>query len=112
MLKVNYTNNSINIIAKHINSLCIDDLELASKVASCKKTAEDCYDYIVKKARNYLKNKSGCIEDKIVFEWALHYFLEGGKPSDGDTEKVKPVKKVNKVIKKKEDKKYEQYTLF
>ena len=113
MLKTNYDNNSINLIAQHINSLCMEDLELASKVAACKKTAKDCYEYITTKAKEYLNHTNGCVEDKIVYEWALHFFLEEGNPSDAK-KVVKKVesKPVKKAAKKKEGKKYEQCTLF
>ena len=82
--------------------------------------------YITDEARKHLQGKSGAIEDKVVFGWAVHFYDENadvqevedtfkGKTvklkADGGYEEVKPVEKPKKAKKVKEPE-YEEISLF
>ena len=87
---------------------------------------DKCIKYITDEARKHLQGKSGAIEDKVVFGWAVHFYDENadvqevedtfkGKTvklkADGGYEEVKPVEKPKKAKKVKEPE-YEEISLF
>lgn len=90
------------------------DLNFKIKLEQTKADLNDCYNYIKKKAKSFEKNGCACIEDKKVYEWAVHFYDENGKPADfvNDNQKIEAktvvqsagVKK-SKLTKKKEVKK-------
>ena len=53
----------------------VSDL-LAEKINNGKKTLEGCWNYIVSEAKKKAVSNCACIEDREVFEWAIHYFEE------------------------------------
>lgn len=91
-----------------------------------------CLDYITSEAKKVLNGKSGAIEDKVVFGWAVHFYdeqievPEEKKPAivstptfegktvrlkaEGGYEEVKPTPK--KKDKKVKEKNYEEVSLF
>lgn len=59
---------------------------LAEKINSGKKTLADCWKFITECARKQAKNGCACIQDDVVFGWAVHFFEE-------DSIKPEPPKK-------------------
>lgn len=88
-----------------------DQLEKALKDPD--KSFEECWDYIMKKAKKHLNSKSGHVMPSVVFGWAVHYFTEPTdviedevgkiKKSKQEVEKSTEIKKISK-SKKTEDK--------
>lgn len=72
---------------------------LAEKINNGTKTMNGCMDFIRKQAKMEAKNGCACIEDVVVFGWAVHYFEEDDiKEAEKKVEKTtKPEKKVEKV---------------
>ena len=59
---------------------------LAEKINSGTKTLADCWKFITECARKQAKNGCACIQDDVVFGWAIHFFEE-------DSIKPEPPKK-------------------
>lgn len=59
---------------------------LAEKINSGKKTLADCWKFITECARKQAKDGCACIQDDVVFGWAIHFFEE-------DSIKPEPPKK-------------------
>ena len=49
---------------------------LAEKINAGNKTLSGCWDYIRSRAREQEQNQCACIEDAVVYGWAVHYFEE------------------------------------
>lgn len=49
---------------------------LVQRINSGTKTLEGCWKFIVAEARKKAVKGCACIEDKVVFGWAIHYFEE------------------------------------
>ena len=86
---------------------------LTEKINNGKKTLKGCAHYITGEARKQAKNGSACIEDSVVFGWAVHYFEEDAIPELGNYASfAKPqaqgvAPKVEKPVKVQETKKPE-----
>ena len=59
---------------------------LAEKINSGTKTLADCWKFITECARKQAKDGCACIQDDVVFGWAIHFFEE-------DSIKPEPPKK-------------------
>jgi len=59
---------------------------LAEKINSGAKTMDDCWNFIMKCAREQLHGRDGAIRSDVVFGWAVHFFEE-------DSIKPEPPKK-------------------
>ena len=79
---------------------------LAEKINSGTKTLADCWKFITECARKQAKNGCACIQDDVVFGWAIHFFEEDSikpeppkkeyinqKMPDGQTVRVEAKKK-------------------
>lgn len=67
-------NNTEKIVLNYLEKNASD--ELAEKINNGNKTLAGCWKYITNEAKEYLSNKSGAVEDDVVFGWAIHYFEE------------------------------------
>ncbi len=88
------------------------------------KSVDEMWRYITDQARKQSKNGSACIEDEVVYGWAVHYFDETNedlgihKKSDATQPSARPEPKVEQneatqpITKPKKEKEYEQQTLF
>lgn len=87
------TNDNERAIAEYLEANASD--ALAEKINTGKKDYAQCWQYIMKKAREHLKGHSGYIDPKIVFGWAVHFFEEDKIEEEMKDMKVeyKPVKK-------------------
>ena len=84
---------TLNLTAKNGNEkIILQYLEnnasevLAEKINSGKKTLADCWKFITECARKQAKDGCACIQDDVVFGWAVHFFEE-------DSIKPEPPKK-------------------
>ena len=87
---------------------------LVEKINSGIKTLAQCWNYIMAEARKQSTNGCACIEDKVVFGWATHFFeedeLKGEKynksyaPSTVKTSEAKKVEKYEEQIDKPKNK--------
>jgi hypothetical protein len=77
-----------------------DQLEKALKDPG--KTYENCWEYIMEKAKKHLNSKSGHVMPSIVFGWAVHYFTE---PNDVIEEEIGKIIKNKKPIEDLKDEK-------
>lgn len=68
------TNDNERAIAEYLEANASD--ALVEKINTSKKDYEQCWKYIMGKARKHLGGHSGYIEPKIVFGWAVHFFEE------------------------------------
>jgi hypothetical protein len=67
-----------------------DQLEKALKDPD--KTYEDCWDYIMARAKKHLNSKSGHVMPNIIFGWAVHYFTEPVDVIEDEVGKIKTTK--------------------
>lgn len=51
---------------------------LREKIKNGNKTMDGCWEFIMKEAKKQAKGNSACIEDQVVYGWAVHYFEEEG----------------------------------
>ena len=88
---------------------------LAERINQGNHDLQDCFDYIRNEARKQAVNGVAAIEDRQVYDWAVHYFEENGNPGDAPTDDApkaynvtgpKPVRIVREA--KKEEPKQEQ----
>ena len=106
--ELKYTSNN-DSFSKAIGNFLIEKMTDDKVLQKCyfdkKILLSDIVDYVVKQAQEYLKNKNGAIEDKVVFGWVLHYVQDNDKIKR-TTNKVKivtPDKPKAKVVKKQDD---------
>ena len=109
--------NEINLKAKTNNEEIIlaylnenASQMLAERINSGNKTLAQCWNYIMAEARKQATNGCACIEDKVVYGWATHFFEEDD--IDGEkynkTSAVAVTKTVTKTSEKKKVEKYEK----
>jgi len=87
--------------------------DLVARINKGKNEFKDCWSYIREQARAKAQNGCACIEDKVVYGWAIHFFEEDGKVKADAKEIIKPVpekketpkveEKPKKVVKPKSD---------
>ena len=98
---------------------------LAEKINSGTKTLADCWKFITECARKQAKNGCACIQDDLVFGWAIHFFEEDAikpeppkkeyinqKMPDGDTVRVEAKPKKPEPVEEKSELEKAQITLF
>ena len=87
------TSDNERAIAEYLEANASD--ALVEKINTGKKDYEQCWNYIMRKARVFLTGRSGYIDPKIVFGWAVHFFEEDKIEEEMKDMKVeyKPVKK-------------------
>ena len=85
-MKLNLTAQGDNqkIILQYLEENASD--VLVEKINSGTKTLQDCWNFITKCAKKEAKDGCACIQDEVVFGWAVHFFEE-------DSIKPEPPKK-------------------
>lgn len=96
---------------------------LAFKINKGTKTLQDCWKYIVSEAKKLATSGCACIDDPVVYGWAIHFFEEDSikapetsgeklcisskaeKPKAAEPKKdsAKPENKIEKKVEKKEE---------
>ena len=83
--------SAINLTAKTPNETIIlnylkenASLALVERINSGKKTLAECWKYITSEAKKKAKNGCACIEDRVVFGWAVHFFEEDDLKSEDE----------------------------
>lgn len=126
--------NMKECVAEHIQALCRKDATFARKTMHPKKSMINCFKYINRQAKEYVKQEMedngikqdndgyGCdVPDGIVYQWAEDYFNDPNAKEDTEKEEkfmpkpytgaAKPknaASKTKKPAKKKEEKRSEQ----
>lgn len=117
MARLNLTANTDNqkLVLAYLEENASDSL--VERINTKWKSLDDCWRYIVSRARRLAKNNCACISDTEVFGWAVHFFEEEGnmagekieKPvNTGSSAKVIPFDPVKPAAPKVEEKKPEQ----
>lgn len=89
--------NASDVLADKINNGVI--VERDGKILINKKTLDGFMNYATEEARKQAEKgaRSACIEDSVVFGWAIHYFeedsIEGTLYNEDGTEYKKPTPK-------------------
>jgi len=78
---------------------------LVERINAGNKTLAQCWNYIMAEARKQATNGCACIEDKVVYGWATHFFEEDD--IDGEKYNKSVAAKVTKSNEEKEVEKYE-----
>lgn len=82
------------IIQDYLDIRANEDETFAPMYAKPNKSIDRCCQYIMDKAKEFLRSKDGMIMDEVVFGWAVDYYdeddLEIDKPKP--TQAAKPVK--------------------
>jgi hypothetical protein len=110
--------NMKECVAGHIQELCQKDPAFARCVMHPKKSLINCFKYINRRAKDYLKNEmeeneieangvyGGDVPDETCYEWAEEYFRDPDAPEDIEKEdKFVPRPYVGRTVKKKTAKK-------
>ena len=85
-------------IKAHLDKMAQQDFAFAERYKLESKNLDSCCDYIRAQAKKQAKAGCACIEDSIVYGWAVHYYQE----DDIKVEKVKAKAVTPKVEKPKE----------
>lgn len=111
-LNLKAENSQEKIVKQYLESNVSNTL--ADKINNGEKTLSGFFKYAKDLAKKEAKDGVACIEDKIVFGWAIHYFEEDSI-KEGEAPKEEPKKpEPKKVEKKKEEPKTgtQQLSLF
>ena len=74
------------IIGRYLRSRFESDETLRNAYKEEKKTLDDVYKYVIDCARELAKNNNAVmVEDKDVYNWAVHYILDGEQRREGET---------------------------
>lgn len=74
------------IIGRYLRSRFESDEVLRNAYKEEKKTLDDVYEYVIDCARELAKNNNAVmVEDKDVYNWAVHYILDGEQRREGET---------------------------
>ncbi len=69
------------------------DNQLMQALNDPEKNYSNCWDYIMKKAKDQLGGKSGHIMPSVIFGWAVHYFTEPNDVLEKEVGKIKGTEK-------------------
>ena len=96
-------------LAEHLTNL-IDggNTELEDAIVASNKSLDDCWKYITYKARKLAVDGCACIEDEVVYQWAMKFYAEKGEPDDMEKPAPKPAATTTEKGKKKRGKKTEE----
>lgn len=111
--------NMKECVAGHIQEICQKSPGFARCVMHPRKSLANCFRYINRQARDYLKNEmeengivpedggyGGDVPDQICYQWAEEYFRDPDAPEDRDKEdEFVPRPYVGRTVKKKAAKK-------
>lgn len=62
-------------VAVYLLALADKDAAFAKKLNLRK--LNSCIEYVTKKAKKYLSGRNGCIEDTLIYKWAVEYYMNG-----------------------------------
>lgn len=113
-------NKPLQKVMAYLNKLVEDgDEQLREGMANTPlKSEEKMWDYIRRQARKEAENGFACIDDPVVYGWAVHYYTEVSEEVDGPKEKPKvapvytPATTYSKGKAKKAEPKEEEPNLF
>lgn len=91
--------NMKECVAGHIQGICQMDPEFARRVMHPRKSLANCFKYINRRAKEYLKNEmeengivpengvyGGDVPDETCYQWAEDYFRDSDAPEDQEKE--------------------------
>ena len=87
--------SSEKIIGQYLVSRFAVDVTLSKAYIEKKRTISDTWEFIIEEARKRLDGKSGAVADSEVFQWAVHYVLDGPEHEQEESEKPKEQKELN-----------------
>lgn len=100
------------VIQKYLDEFSKEDPQVKEGLQNEKKDINECWDFIVNKAKKELNGKNGFLNPNTVFGWAIHYYTEEKekideelkllgasktKTKEAETEKKEEPKKSKKV---------------
>ena len=106
MINLESKNHFQTIIKKYLDENASE--VLTEKINTGKKTLGDCEQYIKKEAKKKATGNCACIEDAVVYGWAIHFFEEDSveAPEDAPEAEVATSKRTSEI--RKEQKKAEK----
>lgn len=92
--------NMMDCVKEHIQTLCIEDPAFARKVEHPRKNMIRCYQYITRKAWEYVQDElkargitpsrtdpyASAIPEGVTYQWAVDYFNDPDAPEDKEKE--------------------------
>ena len=74
------------VIGQYLKSRFESDEVLRNAYKDKKRTLRDVYEYVINCARELAKNNNAVmVEDKDVYNWAVHYILDGEQEREDET---------------------------
>ena len=106
MINLESKNHFQTIIKKYLDENASE--VLTEKINTGKKTLGECEQYIKKEAKKKATGNCACIEDAVVYGWAIHFFEEDSveAPEDAPEAEVATSKRTSEI--RKEQKKAEK----
>lgn len=117
MINLESKNHFQTIIKKYLDENASE--VLTEKINTGKKTLGECEQYIKKEAKKKATGNCACIEDAVVYGWAIHFFEEDSveAPEDAPEAEVATSKRTSEIRKEQKQKaadvlKTEQMSIF
>lgn len=66
----------LQAVKEYLDKRAAEDELFAAKYIGSKKTVKQCCAYIMGQAKKRAQDGAACIEDKVVFGWAVHFYQE------------------------------------
>lgn len=92
LLKAMMEKDQLSAIKVYCEERSKIDSQLEKALLNPDKTYEDCWSYIMEKAKKQLNNTSGHVMPSMVFGWAVHYFTEPNDVIEDEIGKIKATK--------------------
>jgi hypothetical protein len=105
-IKIKSATPNEKMLLDYLNKNASEDL--ANRINDGDKTLSQCWNYIVSEAKKHAKDGCACIEDKVVYGWAIHFFEEDSIKGEDFNKASTGAKAVKTGA--KEDKPCEPYT--
>lgn len=101
-LNGNYDNNvPAGPIINYLLTKCEEDEEFAQRVVLENKNVKDCMKYVLQEVKKLLNNRSGWLEDRVVYGLAENYFINDEIVFDDEVAKQKANEKAKDKSKNK-----------
>ena len=84
--------DQLSAIKIYCEESSVFDKQLRDSLNSPEKSYENCWAYIMEKAKQHLGSKSGHVMPNVVFGWAIHYFIESNETIESEVGKIKTSK--------------------
>lgn len=95
--------NEKEVIQKYLEEVSKEDSQVKEGLQNEKKDINECWDFIVNKAKKELNGKNGFLNPNTVFGWAIHYYTEEKETIDEELKLLGASKTKTKEIEKKEE---------